>query len=147
MFDRVTQQDVTNNSFKLAIERENELIQKCKKYKSGNKDEAVTDLIDSFLMRSKDNIKKVPELAEKLALDYTLKKKVTLTDLDKLQILLKDKIQVYKLYSDFIVKNENLEVRKLFILFRDSTAEDIFYIQQLIQKQIYAEKPVSKSIR
>lgn len=147
MIEMINQQDLINSSFKLVVERENELIEKCKEYKSGNKDENISNLIDSFLMRSRENLKRIPQLAEKLALESISKKKISLTELDKLQILLKDKIQMYKLYSDFVIKNENPEVRKLFIFLRDSNAEDIFHIQQAIQKIIYAEKPVSKSIR
>lgn len=146
MSERITQQDIMFSSFKLSIEREKELIEKCKSYKKRNNDERVSNLIQSFFRRSEEHIAKVKELIENLALNYTAEKKMLLTDIDKLQILLKDKIEIQELYNQLSIKNKSPEVRKLFIRLRDSNAEDVYDIQQKIEHMISVEKPVSKSI-
>lgn len=147
MLDRLTLQDIINSSFKVATEKENELIEKCKKYKKSNSDKSIIDLFESFAEKAQQNMDRIPYLAEKLALNQNSKKKIILTQIDKLQVILKDKIELQKLYNEFSIKNQNPEVRKLFVLLRDTHAEDIYYLQQKIQQIIYTERPITKSIK
>lgn len=146
MFEEKNQQNIMNDSLKLSLEKENEFINKCKKYNKNNADETITDLINSFIDSSQKNIEKMSELITKLSLDHSINKNIKFTQLDKLQILLDDKVYLQQLYNKLSIKNMNPEIRKMFILFRDSNAEDIYHLQQKITQLVNVEKPISKSV-
>lgn len=140
----ITLQDIMNKSFKEALQAEESIIGKCDVYLRDVDTSEIKEVIGELTGKSKKHIEQIKQAIERLDLKLTQSKKLILSDFDKITILIKDKMEIQKLYNELAIENSNPEVRKLFILMRDETMEDIVYMKRIKERLEASPVPVNK---